>query len=199
MSFCDSQVSNRMLRPRLDSIVVQQALDLGYHRSFVRAAVTNRLKKLAPDYTRLADLVKDVIELTPPDPKRIVEAKEYLLPDLLAEPNSDEKTDSHEDDTPVPVPHETQLVQTNSKNTPDIKETDSATPGELDLDGLAEKAYTSQLISQLTCKVCLSDLVAIIFLPCGHCVCCTNCSPSMSECPICREGIRGTIRAKFPP
>jgi len=48
-------------------------------------------------------------------------------------------------------------------------ETDSATPGELDLDGLAEKAYTSQLISQLTCKVCLSDLVAIIFLPCGHC------------------------------
>lgn len=59
--------------------------------------------------------------MTPPDPKRIVEAKEYLLPDLLAEPNSDEKTDSHEDDTPVPVPHETQLVQTNSKNTPDIK------------------------------------------------------------------------------
>ena len=45
-----------------------------------------------------------------------------------------------------------------------------------------------------TCKVCMDSEVNVVFLKCGHLVCCSDCAPALRHCPICREGIRGTIR-----
>ncbi|KAL8599079.1 hypothetical protein ACOMHN_006888 [Nucella lapillus] len=51
-----------------------------------------------------------------------------------------------------------------------------------------------QLKEQRTCKVCMDEEVCVVFVPCGHLVCCATCAPPLSKCPICRSTIRGTVR-----
>ncbi|KAK0050198.1 baculoviral IAP repeat-containing protein 3 [Biomphalaria pfeifferi] len=45
-----------------------------------------------------------------------------------------------------------------------------------------------------TCKICLDQPVAIVFLPCGHFVTCLECSYELRKCPVCRGIIQGTVR-----
>ncbi|XP_041112540.1 baculoviral IAP repeat-containing protein 7 isoform X2 [Polyodon spathula] len=52
-----------------------------------------------------------------------------------------------------------------------------------------------QLQEERTCKVCMDKVVSIVFVPCGHLVVCTDCAASLSNCPICRAIIRGSVRA----
>ncbi|XP_070191014.1 baculoviral IAP repeat-containing protein 7-like isoform X2 [Littorina saxatilis] len=51
-----------------------------------------------------------------------------------------------------------------------------------------------QLKEQRTCKICMDEEVCVVFVPCGHLVCCATCAPPLSKCPICRSTIRGTVR-----
>ncbi|KAL1021579.1 hypothetical protein UPYG_G00015110 [Umbra pygmaea] len=52
-----------------------------------------------------------------------------------------------------------------------------------------------QLQQERTCKVCMDELVSIVFIPCGHLVVCSGCAASLRHCPICRATIRGSVRA----
>ena len=61
-----------------------------------------------------------------------------------------------------------------------------------------EEINLRDVITQLTCKICFSAVVGIIFLPCGHLVCCVSCAPAMVDCPICRKIINGTVQAFIP-
>ena len=50
------------------------------------------------------------------------------------------------------------------------------------------------------CKICLDAEIGIVFLPCGHLVCCPKCAKEIqtkrdSLCPICRRHIQSTIRS----
>ena len=50
------------------------------------------------------------------------------------------------------------------------------------------------------CKVCLDAEIGIVFLPCGHLVCCPKCAQELqakgdSLCPVCRRHIDHTIRS----
>lgn len=45
-----------------------------------------------------------------------------------------------------------------------------------------------------TCKVCMDAEVNTVLLPCGHLVCCTDCSTLIGACPICRVLIKGTVK-----
>lgn len=44
------------------------------------------------------------------------------------------------------------------------------------------------------CKVCLDKAVSVVFLPCGHLVCCKDCALQIRKCPICRKFVAGTVR-----
>ncbi|XP_061177295.1 baculoviral IAP repeat-containing protein 8-like [Saccostrea echinata] len=48
-----------------------------------------------------------------------------------------------------------------------------------------------------TCKICCEKTVAIVFLPCGHLVCCAQCAPALKKCPMCRQQIKGSTRVTF--
>jgi len=48
------------------------------------------------------------------------------------------------------------------------------------------------------CKVCMEQEICIVFLPCGHFVACVNCATSMSDCPLCRATIKGSVRMYWP-
>ncbi|KAF6205851.1 hypothetical protein GE061_020025 [Apolygus lucorum] len=44
------------------------------------------------------------------------------------------------------------------------------------------------------CKVCLDREVVIVFLPCAHLVTCSDCAQSLTDCPLCRQPIKATVR-----
>ena len=48
-----------------------------------------------------------------------------------------------------------------------------------------------------TCKICMDKEINIVFLPCGHMAACSECSPAMRVCPMCRAKVKGAVRAYF--
>jgi len=68
-----------------------------------------------------------------------------------------------------------------------------------DTEGTADEAASEleknrKLREARTCKVCMDRETNTVFLPCGHLVCCEACAKSLSDCPICRSVIRGTVK-----
>ncbi|KAH9508093.1 hypothetical protein Btru_052827 [Bulinus truncatus] len=57
------------------------------------------------------------------------------------------------------------------------------------------KEQNNQLRQQTVCKICMDKEVAVVFLPCGHFVSCTDCAAAMKDCPVCRNHVKGIVRA----
>jgi hypothetical protein len=84
--------------------------------------------------------------------------------------------------------------------------TDDSSLEELEeLDHLLEKSRNAllerikhkvkeEVDDKAKCLICFDRTKAIIFVPCGHRVCCTQCSSQVKICPICRANIE--IRQK---
>ncbi|KAF6025888.1 BIRC7 [Bugula neritina] len=83
-------VTNRMLRPRMDSIPVQKTLDMGISSQAVRTVVAKRIKKGAPDFKYISEIVQEVKELNVPE-GQLREAKDtsVVLPKVLNLPESE--------------------------------------------------------------------------------------------------------------
>lgn len=48
--------------------------------------------------------------------------------------------------------------------------------------------------NKMECKICFSDEVEVVFLPCGHLVACVKCALALRKCPLCRRVVNATIR-----
>lgn len=53
------------------------------------------------------------------------------------------------------------------------------------------------------CKICLDADIGVVFLPCGHLICCPKCATEIQNkippiCPVCRRCIGSTIRTYLP-
>lgn len=44
------------------------------------------------------------------------------------------------------------------------------------------------------CKICYTNSIELVFLPCGHSVSCLSCAERLHDCPFCRETITTRIR-----
>lgn len=53
----------------------------------------------------------------------------------------------------------------------------------------------AQLWKSVYCRKCKTNLVSVVFLPCGHLCTCTDCGPSVKYCLICNQFIKGTVRS----
>lgn len=42
---------------------------------------------------------------------------------------------------------------------------------------------------QTECCICFQDKKSIVFLPCGHFICCLQCSSRIEKCPMCKTKI----------
>ena len=51
-----------------------------------------------------------------------------------------------------------------------------------------------RLKEQRTCKICMDKEIGVVFLPCGHLICCVQCAPALKDCPLCRQPIHGTVK-----
>ncbi|KAK9502250.1 hypothetical protein O3M35_011054 [Rhynocoris fuscipes] len=45
------------------------------------------------------------------------------------------------------------------------------------------------------CKICYTEEMGVVFLPCGHIVACVKCASSLTTCAVCRKTVTGTFRA----
>lgn len=64
------------------------------------------------------------------------------------------------------------------------------------LNTLTEALKPSSL-DRYTCKVCLEKEIGCLFWPCHHTVTCTDCAPSLTKCPMCRELISNFYRLQL--
>jgi hypothetical protein len=86
-------------------------------------------------------------------------------------------------------------------NTPGTSGNPSGQPGEVVFpDPEALQVQVNKLKDAHRCKICLDREVGIVFLPCGHIVCCPKCARELHAkqeplCPICRRRIDSTIRS----
>jgi len=55
-------------------------------------------------------------------------------------------------------------------------------------EGSSKSEHTS------LCKICYTDEVGVVFLPCGHLVACAKCAVSLSTCAVCRQPVSATVR-----
>ena len=76
---------------------------------------------------------------------------------------------------------------------PRMDKVPSSSTQSLESKNLLEKE-NEKLKEQRTCKICMNGEVSIVLLPCGHLVSCVKCTPALKNCPICRIGIKGTVR-----
>lgn len=55
----------------------------------------------------------------------------------------------------------------------------------------------TEMKERMSCKICCEDVIAIAFLPCGHLISCSQCAPSLTNCPVCRTEVKGSFRVYF--
>lgn len=48
------------------------------------------------------------------------------------------------------------------------------------------------------CIICESEDFEILFLPCAHLSCCSNCYSAFEKCPVCRKTIVGFVKVYLP-
>ncbi|XP_053396546.1 baculoviral IAP repeat-containing protein 2-like isoform X1 [Mercenaria mercenaria] len=82
-------------------------------------------------------------------------------------------------------------VLTNKLDDSFIDDNDKLEP----LETLLEENH--RLKENQLCKICLESRADVIFLPCGHMVCCPQCAPALTKCPVCRKTVNGHIKAFF--
>ncbi len=59
------------------------------------------------------------------------------------------------------------------------------------------KEFVRTLQDSRTCQVCMDAEVSTAFCPCGHVICCVQCSALVKECPLCRAHITYAQRVFF--
>ena len=61
-----------------------------------------------------------------------------------------------------------------------------------------EKNEEDEINERCECVICFEKHRAIIFDPCGHIMCCLDCSVLCNDCPICRAVIVKKMKFYVP-
>ncbi|KAK7493126.1 hypothetical protein BaRGS_00015647 [Batillaria attramentaria] len=56
------------------------------------------------------------------------------------------------------------------------------------------QAENRELARRLRCKVCVTEPIDTILMPCGHLVVCETCARNVTQCPLCHDRIRATAK-----
>ena len=53
---------------------------------------------------------------------------------------------------------------------------------------------TQRLRDSRLCKQCKSNEVNVVFLPCGHLICCDQCAVMIKKCLMCQTTVANTVK-----
>jgi len=177
------------IRAAMSSPLVDKALEAGIPKEAIKITVQERW--LSSDGHFRDD--KSLIDAAHLVNDRLA-ARAMTLPqqqDADASPGpSSSKKRRNKETTPPPPP--TEMAEKNEEEAPEIPGNVGADPHAVDAKFLEEEYMKFR--KQRMCKICMDEEVSIVLLPCGHLVSCARCAPALKNCPICRNGIKGTVR-----
>jgi hypothetical protein len=173
-------VEPREIKARLDSESVKAVIQMGFQRDLVRRVIEHRLRTHGDDFPNTESLMEALFEF-------------------------DDQPSSHSGATlqsaRVIQSTVSDVAASAACSQPKASGNNRAGGGDLDVDDnvlssgeLEVLEENRQLKDARTCKVCMAKEVDTVFLPCGHLVCCSSCSPALRNCAICRALIRGTVK-----
>jgi len=61
-------------------------------------------------------------------------------------------------------------------------------------DEMITYSQALKLLEEEKCKTCKIEEKEVLFLPCGHLVCCSTCSKNIERCVICLSSINARIQ-----
>ena len=61
----------------------------------------------------------------------------------------------------------------------------------------ANSQLPAAIILENECCICMECNANVVFFPCGHVCCCSNCSHKTYECPLCRAEILSSVSLHF--
>jgi baculoviral IAP repeat-containing protein 2/3 len=93
-----------------------------------------------------------------------------------------------------PSTSSTERIEANSSRNSVPESTNSTSTVSTTLQSTSDNASDERRLKNVECKICMSEEVGVVFLPCGHLLSCVFCAPAISQCPLCRETIRGRVR-----
>jgi hypothetical protein len=204
----------REIKARMDSPLVQSVIGMGFQRELVRNVIETKLKTTGDDFTNLESLVQAILELHD-ELSRSADAnlRQQQLPQLpgssslqqAASSTSSTTTTGPTTATTTTVRFHEQLQNFPSSSGACSGVNEDSMTAKLQKLQMNQQTYNNddshvmleenrQLKEARMCKVCMDKDVDTVFLPCGHLVCCSNCSPALRNCAICRTLIRGTVK-----
>uniref|UniRef100_A0A1B6KJG8 RING-type domain-containing protein n=1 Tax=Graphocephala atropunctata TaxID=36148 RepID=A0A1B6KJG8_9HEMI len=75
-----------------------------------------------------------------------------------------------------------------SKSTSECSKKEEQNASQKEVQGESKTEHTS------LCKICYTEEVGVVFLPCGHLVACVKCALSLTTCAVCRQPVTATVR-----
>ncbi|KAF6038799.1 BIRC2 [Bugula neritina] len=191
-------VTTRMLRPRMDSPAAQAVLDMtdpAYRREDVRAALILNIKYGQSDFLYARDLVAAILKRSE-DNEQLNHVRQEIeleipVPEVVQHPEGADGSEEREMETT----EATSSDPTVNEEGEGAQREDGQAMSLMEAPTMPTSGRELQMF--FTCKVCLENPLGIVFLPCGHFVCCATCAPAMVQCPLCRQEVRGTVRTTF--
>lgn len=115
-------------------------------------------------------------------------------------PSSGASFDTHATSTPTTPPIEALLAHPDPASSATSAHNDVKMP--VEKRSISGKTQNSQeLVAELEkikdfhmCKVCMDAEIDMVFLPCSHMLTCSSCALALTQCPICRNDIKYTIK-----
>ncbi|KAL3882671.1 hypothetical protein ACJMK2_028988 [Sinanodonta woodiana] len=176
----------------MDSPAVQSILSMGYSLEMVRQAIESLESRKGQSNMLVNDLLEVIFEIEeaqtlkqanePKSTNKMVKKPDDINGIWYAENASNERKINH------CSPDNNCLSKVKEEN-----DSSKSNMSYTELESLLEQ--NQELKDQMTCKICMDREACIVFLPCCHMMACPQCAPSLRICPICRQLIKGTIKA----
>uniref|UniRef100_T1HCP5 RING-type domain-containing protein n=1 Tax=Rhodnius prolixus TaxID=13249 RepID=T1HCP5_RHOPR len=88
------------------------------------------------------------------------------------------------------IPRATTHSQTKIKNEEEHSEGEESTSSGVHSIG---SSNSEPLNDGRLCKICYTEEMGVVFLPCGHIVACVKCASSLTTCAVCRKTVTGVM------
>lgn len=189
----------------MNSQPVQEALQMGLNAGRVKLVMQRRLHLTGRPFTSTEALVSAVLdgqmvdeEFENNETSTSGQIDGQVTELLLSAVNS---VMFNTDEDLQPSTSSTQRIETTSRNfVPENSNHDRRLMGrnEDSLNStstdLLEKSNDETRLRNVECKICMTEEVGVVFLPCGHLLSCVFCAPALSQCPLCREPVLNRVR-----
>ena len=180
-------IDPREVRARMSTASVQAVIEAGFDEDIVQQTIKKRLQSHGDDFPNSDSMVA------------AINIEERQMRKTNDNNNNSPKDDwewfggaSSRPPPPAVTPKEEEEGATIAASPPP-----AVTPKEEEEEGatIASLHEENRLMRERRlCKVCMDADANIVFLPCGHMVCCGVCTPPLTLCPICRKRINATVK-----